>query len=267
MSNTREALMKMSRQAADTYLASGTEPSDSIRKIAEQHQLTDAHVERVCHFTNHLINGALMKKEAYTTFPVARAEDVRMPKVAASTLIDVPAPEVAVEEPFEPVLGGVFSKLAEFYGADYTPTGDPTEDGRRFERACEVIVNEALDSFEVSKIAMESEGEAFYHAVKEEILSGTPLDVVAKAVEEQAGPNALQEIWDRLEAEGMVPLSMYDDGGPYSLERAFKRASDDSVYADYELSPDGPLVKSARGFQDAMEQSRLDAFGDPISSA
>lgn len=270
MEYTKEALLEMAKTAAEAYLTRQAPMSGEIRKMAEKHQLSDAHVERVCNYANHIVNKSLMAKEAYTSFPLARPDEV----LSAKTAHVIPVMDVAVdfepedESSFQAVSGGTFSKLARFYGADFEPTGDAREDARRFIKAAEIVATAALESFDVQKIAMESEQEELYQQIKDALLQGVPRETVFKAIAEQGGESAINEIWDRLEADGMVPVSHYDDAGPYSLERAYKTAALDEEVAqdrdlhliEYNINPNGPMIGAVRAFEQSVKQASLDVL-------
>jgi hypothetical protein len=277
---SKENLRDMGRVASEDFLRNSVPLSEGVKKVASRHRLNDHQVELVCHFANHHTSKAHMEKEAYVDFDLAKSSDVLGTAKVAATLFFVPISEeqgevktASVEEQAEAYKPDLFSKIASFYKVAYHPCSDSLEGAWRFVNAAETVGHRAIQSLGMQKLAMDANLQAFYDHFRQELLSGVPLDTLIKrTVEEGYGP-LLNSVWPRLEAENFVQASDYEDEGPVSLTRLFKKAyfvgvraeqldalPDDLKKVGFNLEPSGKMFKYAAAYHEAREQSKLDSY-------
>jgi hypothetical protein len=161
----------------------------------------------------------------------------------------------------------LFSKMASLYHAEFTMTADSDENARRFIKAASIMLQSAHDSILMHKMAMDDANEEAYQEVRQALLSGIPLKEAMQLIADSY-PGLTQYVSDRLEAEGFVRPSEYDDAGPYSLERMYKEANASLVQRNeemheglglsYALPEDAPLHKIAERHDSSWRQVQVD---------
>lgn len=332
---------EIAKEAARDYLNNDTHPNKAIEKLAEKHDLEKGHIERVAHYTNEEINDALMNKEAYVEFPVARSENISIEKTASDNDAFVPyigqekeasegAPPREIREAYkksglkevhekmlkddtsdspnsagamiehqnaaiefgdhtgisiddsvlqhgdspeeiekylvkkyggqdkqasnEEVLRerGLFSKIASQYGAKYVPSDDPKRDGKRMAKAAAIAMQNAFDELTNHATKLSAKREELYEEVKQSRKQGKTLKEIVDALKEEGhSDGVIMYITDRLEAEGLKETSVYDDDGPYSMQRMHRKAAT--------LEEDSKLAECAREVDRLQKEATLDA--------
>jgi hypothetical protein len=255
----KQALQSVADTAAQQYLDDSTDPTAAVEKQAEKFGLTDEQTERVAHYTNQSINSALMEKNAYTDFPLADPEKIDRSASASEKVAFVPQ----VEDPQEKtastesekihVSNGLFSKVADLYGASYQPSSDPERHGRSLLKAAEIVATEAMQDLKAHQRKLAESRKEMYEEVEKSIYEGTDPKTVIEGLEEKdVSKDIIEYILNRLEAEGMVPTSTYEDDGPYSEERRHLKSG-------RELKEDSPLAKAAEDVENYRKHVELDA--------
>lgn len=261
----KKALQEIGKSAAQKYLDDGTDPTSAVEKEAEKHGLTGEQTERVAHYANQTINSALMEKNAYTEFPLADPEDIDPPtsgneKVAFVPDVGGPAEKTAEDETDTIPVGGLFSKIADLYGAKYVPSPNPERNGRRMLKAAEIVAKEALRDLEAHQRKLANSREKLYEEAKNSLYEGTDIEAIVSGLEEKdVGKDVIKYVLNRLEAEGMVPTSEYDDAGPYSEERRYLKEG-------REMIEDSPMAKAAEEVKALRKHAALDANSVVLSA-
>lgn len=266
---TKETLQMIAKTASEAYFDDDVSPTDAVQKQADLNDLNPDQIERVAHYTNGYINKALMEKNAYTQFPLVRPEEITGESEKTASTSFVPTPQsthdkTAADDDEPPLrTGGTFSKMASLYGASYVPSTNPEEDARRLLKAAEVVTWEALSKLAAHSRGLDQEKESLYNEVKNSLYEGaSPKEVVDSLQDEGYETDMITYVLNRLEADGMVPTSNYDDDGPYSLERQYLKEGQEGDGLTRTLNPDSPLVKAA----DAVTHFRKHAHLDLISA-
>lgn len=255
----KQALQSVADTAAKSYIDDGTDPTKAVEKQAEKLDLTDEQTERVAHYTNQNINAALMEKNAYTDFPLADPEKIDRSASATEKVAFVPD----VEEPQKktasddvesmPVSGGLFSKIASLYGANYVPSSDPRRDGESMLKAAKIVATEAMRDLKAHQRKLADNRQKMYDEVKKSIYGGTdPKTVISQLKEKDTDQDVIEYILNRLEADGMVPTSTYEDDGPYSEERRHLKQG-------RTLKEDSPLAQATEEVEEYRKLAELDA--------
>jgi len=262
----KQALKLIADTAAQKYIDDGVDPTRAVEKQAEKLDLTDEQTERVAHYTNQNINAALMEKNAYTDFPLADPEKIdrsssAQEKVAFVPDVEDPQEKTASEETETiPTSGGLFSKIANLYGANYVPSPDPERDGKSMLKAAEIVAKEAMRDLKAHQRKLAESRQKLYEEVKNSIYEGTdPKTVVDSLQERDVTKDVVTYIFDRLEADGMIDTSTYEDGRPYSEERRHLKSGSRT------LKKDSPLAKTADTVEEYRKLAALDAKSAIIS--
>jgi hypothetical protein len=256
----KQALKSAADTAAKKYINDGVDPTQAVEKQAEKHDLTDEQTERVAQYTNQNINATLMEKNAYTDFPLADPEKIDRSSSAKEKVAFIPD----VEEPTEktagddtetiPTSGGLFSKIANLYGANYVPSPDPKRNAESMMKAAEITAKEAMRDLKAHQRKLAESREEMYKEVKNSIYEGTDAKTVINSLADKGtGKDVIKYIVNRLEADGMIETSVYEDGGPYSEERRHLKSG------SRELMDDSPLVKAAEEVEKYRKHAALDA--------
>jgi hypothetical protein len=258
--HSKASLDQMAQVAARDFIDKGTDLNEGVYKVARAQGLNEEQVGTVCRRANHHVNAAHMKKEAYTTFPVARPEEVmdRMgqeKRARLSGLLDIAEFEgeekTASFDTEDYAQAGRFQNLAHYYGADLTFTGDKAEDAARFVKAAEIIATRALEQGVIHKTAMDQATDDFYGEVRRELLGGRRLDDLVSEMKKNGQYPMLKKVWSRLEADALVPVSHRDDAGPYSLQRMYKQAD----FAPFKAQEGKTVFRSNTDLHAAMEDA------------
>lgn len=262
---TKQALKSIADTAAKKYIEGGMDPTKAVEKQAKEKGLTSEQTERVAHYTNQNINAALMEKNAYTDFPLADPEKISGSSSAKEKVAFIPDVEDAQEKTASddtetiPTSGGLFSKIAGLYGANYVPSSDPKRNADSLLKAAEIVATEAMQDLKAHQRKLAESREDMYEEAKNSIYEGTDPKTVIDGLKEQGVDNdILSYIVDRLEADGMIPTSTYEDDGPYSLERQYLKHG-------RSLKEDSPLMKAAENVEEYRKHAMLDAKSAVLS--
>jgi hypothetical protein len=265
---TKEALQSFGKEAAESYLKDDTPLNESIRKIASDQSLTDQQIERVAHYANRSVNAELMKESAYTEFEMAEPEEILRSKEAAEkTAGFAPRPAGGHEKTAAPqsdavVNGGLFSKIAGVYGAEYVPSPSPKRDARHLLGAAEKIAHQAADQLKGRIVKLSQKREEVYEEIKNSIYEGaSPKEALRSMKEEGHGKDVIEYVLNRLEADSMIPRSEYPDDGPYSLERHYLKEGSPTTIAE-----EAPLRKKAAELKKLADNASLDAAALRLAS-
>lgn len=255
----KHALKSVAEKAAQMYIDDGTDPTVAVEKKAEKLDLTDEQTERVAHYTNQSINATLMEKNAYTDFPLADPAKIERSASAPEKVAFVPdvsgAEEKTASDETEtlPTSGGLFSKIASLYGANYVPSPDPERNGREMLKAAEIVAKEALQDLKAHQRKLAESREEMYEEVKKSLYEGSDVkEVIGGLKERGTDKDVVEYILNRLEADGMVPTSTYEDDGPYSQERRYLKHG-------RTLKEDSPLARAADEVETYRKHAALDA--------
>lgn len=230
MTHNRESLDLLAKEAARSFTESGTALTEAVAKLAGVHSLTDDQTATVCRFANHHVNRSQMAADSYTTFPLARPEDVTMHKSASSTFLADALPSFALAMDKEAGVAdaladpGAFGEICAYFGVPFEMSGIPEEDARRLAKTAHLLNVATTDALQMEKAALSSAEQGVYSQMRRSILEAIPLEVILRGMKKEGHMDAVQAVWPRLEAEGLVPAPKYDDAGPYSMQRLYKQA-------------------------------------------
>lgn len=211
----------LGKLAATAYLNKQIPLNKSLMKIAQEHQLNNNQVKRVCEFANHIVTASLYKKaqktesgDCYIEFPLADAGEVMkgLNKPAARKATgpddyDLNRLPGKTADVVLPVLEEYLhvSKVA----ASSTAVSNQVKLANAIHKACGV-----RDSFikkaDAAALKIANTGEELYRMVVNALKGGKPLDAVRETLESTIGkaPGEFEGFWksieDRLQADGLM---------------------------------------------------------------
>ena len=154
-------------------------------------------------------------------------------------------------------------KIAEKYDVEYnfSKIAHSSQPVYRILKFAHEVIEKTADEMYHAKMAVMENEKNLFEDIKEALLSGVPIEQVAKDLEKVDQLSALKKVWPRLEAEGLVQESHYEQGGPYSDIRRLKKAAQISKEAEYmsmaydfEIGEDAPMLKKASRFSELDQQ-------------
>lgn len=279
-SYSKGALKEMGKTAAQKYVSQDVPMNKSIEKLADKRGLNDHQIKRVSEFANHEVNAKLAEDSAYTNFELADPDEIIHSKEAsfAGAYLGMVSEEgdlskeASQEESFqetpkeEPLQ--LVEKIASHYGVDLNlqKVSSSRRPAFRFlKKASKVIRSIEEEARQAKHAKMDSEKKVF-EEVRKALLEGIPMEQIAKDMKNKGKVGMLEKIWPRLEAEGLVDPSHYEEGGPYSehrklkkAERLAKEADQLSEMFDYEIAEDAPLLKQAERHKESVEKAEKEA--------
>lgn len=147
---------------------------------------------------------------------------------------------------------GLFSKLASQYGGNYVPSDDPVRDGKSMIKAASVAMENAIDQLRKHATDLSEKKKELYKEIKQSRFEGKSMKEIVDALKSQGhSEDLINYLVDKMEAEGLKETSEYDDDGPYSMQRAHRKAAT--------MSEDSPLNKAASEVERLRKEATLDA--------
>ncbi len=187
---TQDRLLLMAKTASRRYLNEGTPMNETIAKIAEDNDLNQHQVERVCEMANIATHQSLWPdapEKEKIAFPVANPKVVIVRKADSSAPPISCPPSVGSDYMGPPSLPSTGPSMASMFGADPGESHSGLHDDGPSKRIIVVLQKKAAekkaiqDQLIVETMRYESEKLAAYNAIKQEVLSGTPLTAIETA--------------------------------------------------------------------------------------
>lgn len=268
---SKDALREMAKEAAQKYVSQDRPMNETIEKIAKERKLNDHQVKRVCEYANHKVNAKLAEDSAYTTFDLADPDKILEAKEASfagaylgGLKEDEPSDsDTEKTASFSEEISQnaeMIEKVGRHYGTEINlrKIAQSSNPVYRFVKAASQLLSRISEEANRAKHAAMKEEEKIFEEVKQALLDGIKIERIAKDLKSENKEYLLEKIWPRLEAEGLVEKSHYEEGGPYSRHRKLKQANirknAEAMQEafEYELPDENLLFKSANRFEESV---------------